>query len=95
MEAMMSFMSGEAVRGGRWQAQCCQRHRNVNTPTVNYNCWFTQPDVNHLLSGRRQLLQFSLWSLTCSMQWTAFVTVHKFYYIGDWTCELSKIGPKN
>jgi len=34
---------------------------------------FTATDVDHMLRGRRRLMDYSLWSLTRSLQWTAFV----------------------
>jgi len=69
MKVVVSFMSDEVVGGwGEWWQACCwqQWHREVSTPTVDY-CMFTETDVDHMLRGRRRLLDFSLWSLTCSV----------------------------
>jgi len=65
MEAVMSFVSGEVVGEARWQACCRQRHREVNTPVVNY-CRFMQLDINHLLRGRWWPLVFEVWPGHCS-----------------------------
>jgi len=65
MEAVASFISVKRLEGGGGKP-------TADDDTVNY-CGFTATDVDHMLRGRRWLLNYSLWSLTRSLQWTAFV----------------------
>jgi len=57
------------VGGWRWKAQCQWQHPEVNVPTGV----FTPTDIDNMLCGRRQLLDYSLWSLTRLLQWMAYV----------------------
>jgi len=72
METVVSFMRVKQSEGGGEVASPLP----TMTPTVNY-CMFTATDVDHMLRRRRRLLDYSLWSLTRSLQsllqWMAFI----------------------